>query len=46
LVTFGQGMGVAVATGDATEIGRISALLAQVRTLTTPLLRKMAVFSR
>ena len=46
LVTYGQGTGVAVGTGDATEIGRISALLSRVETLTTPLLRQLAGFSR
>ena len=38
LVTYGQGQGVVVATGDLTEIGRISSLLRHVKTLTTPLL--------
>jgi magnesium-transporting ATPase (P-type) len=46
LVSAGQGEGVAVATGGATEIGRISALLAEVKPLATPLLRQMAVFGR
>nr|MBV0880932.1 cation-transporting P-type ATPase [Noviherbaspirillum sp. L7-7A] len=46
LVTSGQGAGVVVATGAATEIGRIGALLEQVSTLSTPLLRKLAHFSR
>jgi magnesium-transporting ATPase (P-type) len=46
LVTHGQASGVVVATGAATEIGRISGLVAQVQTLITPLLRQMAVFSR
>ena len=46
LVTQGQGTGVVVATGDATEIGRISEMLTEVHTLTTPLLRQMAQFSR
>lgn len=46
LVTYGQGSGVVVATGAQTEIGRISALLAQVEVLTTPLLRQMAQFAR
>jgi magnesium-transporting ATPase (P-type) len=46
LVASGQGEGVVVATGGATEIGRISALLAEVKPLITPLLRKMAVFGR
>ncbi|GJL59804.1 MAG: cation-transporting P-type ATPase [Nitrospirales bacterium] len=44
LVTYGTGTGVVVATGDATEIGRISAMLARVQTLTTPLLRKIGAF--
>ncbi len=46
LVTYGQGTGVVVATEAATEIGRISALLAEVQTLTTPLLRQMNRFAR
>jgi magnesium-transporting ATPase (P-type) len=46
LVTYGQGTGVVVATGVHSEIGRISALLARVETLTTPLLRQMAQFAR
>jgi len=44
LVTYGQGTGVVAATGAATEIGRISTLLADVQELTTPLLRQLAVF--
>ncbi len=46
LVTAGQGLGVVVATGDDTEIGRISSLLAEVQTLTTPLLEQIARFGR
>jgi len=46
LVTYGQGLGVVVATGVQTEIGRISALLASVQTLTTPLLRQLDIFGR
>ncbi len=46
LVTFGQGRGVVVATGGATEIGRISAMLGEVETLTTPLLQDIARFGR
>ncbi|MDH3872241.1 MAG: HAD-IC family P-type ATPase, partial [Gammaproteobacteria bacterium] len=46
LVTYGQGTGVVVATGVRTEIGRISAMLARVEMLTTPLLRQMAQFAR
>ncbi len=46
LVTYGQGSGLVVATGEHTEIGRISSLLSQVEPLTTPLLRQLASFSR
>ncbi len=45
LLTSGQAKGIVVATGNATEIGRISSLLAQVQPLTTPLVQQMAVFS-
>ena len=45
-VTYGQGSGVVVATGDATELGRISELLSEVEQLETPLLRKIASFGR
>lgn len=46
LVASGQGRGIVVATGSATEIGRISGLLSEVETLTTPLVRQMRVFAR
>jgi len=46
LITSGQGTGVVVATGDRTEIGQVSTLLARVETLTTPLLRQMADFGK
>jgi len=46
LVTYGQGQGVVVATGDSTEIGRISGLLREVEELTTPLLLQMAIFAK
>jgi len=46
LVVFGQGRGVVVATGDATEIGRIGRMLAEVESVETPLLKQMAVFGR
>lgn len=45
-VTYGRGRGVVVTTGGQTQIGRISSLLAEVSTLTTPLLRQMATFAR
>lgn len=46
LVTYGQGSGVVVATGGQTEIGRISAMLTEVQTLTTPLLCQIDRFGR
>jgi magnesium-transporting ATPase (P-type) len=46
LVTAGQSLGVVVATGAATELGRISAMLGGVQRLTTPLLRQMDAFAR
>ncbi len=46
LVSYGQGIGLVVATGEQTEIGRISALLEQVEEIATPLLRQMAQFGR
>ena len=45
-VTSGQGMGVVVATGANTEIGRIGGLLTEVQTLETPLVSQMVVFAR
>jgi Ca2+-transporting ATPase len=46
LVTYGQARGVVVETGDRTEIGRISRLMASAEELATPLTRKLAWFSR
>ena len=46
LVTYGQATGVVVATGAATEIGRISALLETVEQISTPLTRQLALFGR
>ena len=46
LVTYGQGQGMIIATGDHTEIGRISQLLSKVQILTTPLLKQMAAFAK
>lgn len=45
LVTYGQGAGLVVATGDSTEVGRISHLIATAQDLQTPLTRKIAQFS-
>ncbi|ABI56010.1 cation-transporting P-type ATPase [Alkalilimnicola ehrlichii MLHE-1] len=46
LVTFGRGVGVVVATGERTEIGRISAMLGEVESLQTPLVRQVEQFGR
>jgi magnesium-transporting ATPase (P-type) len=45
-ITAGQGAGVAVATGAATELGRISAMIGAVERLATPLVRQMDQFAR
>ncbi len=46
LVTYGAATGVVVATGDSTEVGRISQLIASAAELETPLTRKIGQFSR
>ena len=46
LVTHGHGLGIVVETGIHTEIGHISELVSEVQSVTTPLLRQMAHFSR
>lgn len=46
LVAAGGGRGVVAATAAATQIGRISGMLSEVQTLTTPLVRQMDVFAR
>src|SRR5215472_8560020 len=46
LVTAGRGMGVVTATGAATELGRISRMMAEVESLATPLTRQMAAFGK
>ena len=45
-VTLGQATGLVVATGAATEIGRIGHLVGQVQTLATPLTRRLDQFAR
>jgi len=45
LVTYGTAVGVVTGTGDDTEIGRISELIASAEVLATPLTRKIARFS-
>lgn len=45
-MTYGQGSGIVVGTGDKTEIGRINLMLSRVQPLTTRLLKQMADFGR
>lgn len=44
LVTAGRGLGVVTGTGAATQIGRISTMIAGVQTISTPLTRQMTRF--
>lgn len=46
LVAAGQGLGVAVGTGAASELGRISTLISGVESLQTPLVRQMDRMAR
>jgi magnesium-transporting ATPase (P-type) len=46
MVTYGQGRGIVVATGEATEVGRISTMLSEVGELQTPLLRQIDQFGK
>lgn len=46
VVTFGQGMGVVVATGKITEMGRIGTLMGTVPNLVTPLTRRLDQMAR
>ena len=46
LVTYGQGIGVVVGTGTATEIGRIHQLIGTAADIATPLTKKIAHFSK
>jgi magnesium-transporting ATPase (P-type) len=46
LVTYGQGTGVAVGTGVATELGRIHQLIGEATEIATPLTKKLAYFSK
>ena len=39
-------LGIVTNTGENTEIGRISAMVAKIQTITTPLLRQMNIFGR
>jgi cation-transporting P-type ATPase F len=46
MITYGQGIGVVVATGDDTETGRISESISKVQELVTPLSKKLSQFSK
>ncbi|MCC5871489.1 MAG: cation-transporting P-type ATPase [Gammaproteobacteria bacterium] len=46
LATFGRGLGIVVATGGRTEVGRISSMLSHVNSLQTPLVRQIEEFGR
>jgi cation-transporting ATPase F len=45
LVTYGNGLGIVTGTGDDTEIGKISTLIATTQTLDTPLTKRIKHFS-
>lgn len=46
MVTFGTGSGIVVATGESTQVGRISVMLSEVKSMQTPLLKQIAQFAR
>ncbi|RDI43372.1 cation-translocating P-type ATPase [Aquicella lusitana] len=46
LVTYGKGMGVVVATGVNTEVGKIGTMLEKISSLSTPFLDQINVFGR
>ncbi len=46
LVVYGQATGIVVATGSATELGKINQMLSGIQSLTTPLLRQIDRFGR
>jgi Ca2+-transporting ATPase len=45
-ITRGSGQGIVVGTGEQAEIGKIAKLMKQTQEITTPLMRKMADFTR
>lgn len=46
LVAHGKGIGVVVATGVHTEVGKIGSMLSTIEVMTTPLLKKINLFSK
>ena len=46
LVVYGQGRGVVVATGTATELGKIGALVGSAPAISTPLTRRLEQFAK
>jgi P-type Ca2+ transporter type 2C len=46
VVTYGKATGVVVATGSATEIGKINKMISDVEKITTPLLQQIEKFGK
>jgi magnesium-transporting ATPase (P-type) len=46
IVSYGKGMGVVIATGKMTEVGKIGLMLTEISTLATPLIQQINVFAR
>lgn len=45
-VVYGKAVGIVVATGDNTEIGKIDQMLSDIGNISTPLIRKVDYFAR
>ncbi len=46
LITSGKGLGIVTATGEETEIGKISEMITGVEKITTPLIEKINGFGK